>query len=160
MTVPNLRERRSRDSSDWWKTKPVETMATRNLPLHRQGRGAEDQHGAVVQQRRDHGARPQGKRLADSDFISEQQARLPVGLTVLEKHRHERALPRLELLAAAVDGALGERRRRQLVRLRGSETDLDPLGDALDLLDDGVGQGVGVLPERVELLLDPGDALR
>ena len=40
------------------------------------------------------------------------------------------------------------------------EADLDAIGDALDLLDDGVGQRIGVLPERVELLLDPGDAFR
>ena len=40
------------------------------------------------------------------------------------------------------------------------ETDLHAIGNALDLLDDGVGERVGVLPERVELLLDPGDAFR
>ena len=34
------------------------------------------------------------------------------------------------------------------------------LGDALDLLDDGLWQRVGIFPQRVKFLLDPGDTFR
>ncbi len=78
---------------------------------------------------------------------------------MLEEHRDERALPGLELLAAAVDRALGEGRRGEVVVGQVLEADLDAVGDPLDLLDDRVRQRVAVGPERLELFLDPGDAL-
>ena len=77
---------------------------------------------------------------------------------MLEKHGDEGALPGLELFAAAVDRAFGQGGGGQFVRRHFLEANLDAIGDALDFLDDGVGQGKGVLPERLELLLDPRDA--
>ena len=71
--------------------------------------------------------------------IGEQQSCLAVGFAVLQDRRDKGALPGLELLAAAVDGCLGERRRGQLLGIGVVESDLDALGDALDLFNDGVG---------------------
>ena len=38
------------------------------------------------------------------------------------------------------------------------EPDLDSFGDALDLFDDGVRQGIGLLPQRRELFVYPRNA--
>ena len=72
--------------------------------------------GAIVEQDRDHGARRERQRLADADFVGEQQPRLSVGLAVLQEHRHERTLPRLKLFAASVDRAFGQRGGRAVPR--------------------------------------------
>ena len=117
----------------------AELVRQLHLPLQRQGGRAEDQHRAVVQQRRDHGARRERQRLADADFVGEQQPRLAVRLAVLQEHRHEGALPGLKLLATAVDRAFGQRGGRELLGRRLVEANLDAIGDALDLFDDGVG---------------------
>ena len=78
---------------------------------------------------------------------------------MLEERRDERSLPGLELLTSPVDRRLRERCGRQLHWCDVIETDLDALRDALDLLDDGIGQRVGVRPQRREFFLHPGDAL-
>ena len=98
---PHLLRRRPDRARD------AEFVRQLHLPLQCQGRGAEDKHRAVVQQDRDHRTRRKRQRLADTDLIGEQQTRLSVGLPVLEKHRNEGALPRLELFSAAVDRAFG-----------------------------------------------------
>src|SRR5690606_6022752 len=79
---------------------------------------------------------------------------------MLEERGDEGALPWLKLLPGAVDGCFCQRGCGKLNGCDLTEVDLDALRDALDLLDDGVGQGVGVLPEGGELLLYPGDAFR
>ena len=76
---------------------------------------------------------------------------------MLEEDRDEGALPGLELLASPVDRALGQGRRREVVVGDILEADLGAGCDPLDLLDDRVRQRVAVGPERLELLLDPGD---
>ena len=124
-----------------------------------QGGGTEDERRPIIQQNGDHGAGRERQRLPHAHLIGEEQTRLAVGLPVLQKHRHERTLPGLQLLSAPIDRALGERRAGQLFDLRLLEANLQALGDALDLFDDGLGQRVGVLPERLELLFDPGNAL-
>ena len=107
---PHLLRRRPDRARD------AELVRQLHLPLQREGRRAEDEHRAVVQQGRKHGAGRQRQRLADTDFVGQQQARLAVGLPVLQEHRHERALPRLELFAAAVDRAFGQGRAGQFIR--------------------------------------------
>ena len=64
------------------------------------------------------------------------------------------------MLTTAVDRTLGEGRRGEFLGTRFFEPDLHPVGNALDLLDDRVGEWIGILPERLELLLDPCYALR
>ena len=40
------------------------------------------------------------------------------------------------------------------------KANLHPFGYTLDLLNDGIGQGIGILPQYGKLFLDPGNALR
>src|SRR5262249_32765856 len=71
---------------------------------------------------------------------------------------HERALPGLELFSPSVDGGLRESGRRQVRAPRLLESDLQAVRNALDLLDDGVREGVRIRPQRRKLFLNPGDA--
>ena len=73
-----------------------------------------------------------------------------------EKRRYERALPRLKTFASAIDRRFGKGSSGQFAGSRLLETDFDAIRDTADLLDDGVGKRVGVGPESLELLLDPG----
>jgi hypothetical protein len=61
-----------------------------------------------------------------------------IGLSMVQKHRNEGALPRLELFPSAVDWAFDQRGGRQFVGLRLLEAYFYAIGDALDLFDDGV----------------------
>ena len=130
-----------------------------HLPLQGQRRRAENQHRPIFEQTRDQGACCERKRLADPDLIGQEQPCFAVGLPVLEERRDERSLPGLELFTSPVDRRLCERCGRQLRWCDVIETDLDALRDALDLLDDGIRQRVGVRPQRREFFLHPCDAL-
>ena len=130
-----------------------------HLPLHRQRRRAQDQHRPIVQQCRHHGTGGQRQCLADTHLVGQQQPGATVSLTVLQKHRHERALPGLQLFATPVDRAFGQRRGRHVFRPGIGKTNLHAVRDAFDLFDDGVGQRVGVGPQRRKLFFDPGHAL-
>ena len=79
---------------------------------------------------------------------------------MLKEHRHEGALPRLKLFSTAIDRTLSQRRAWQLLRRRFLEANLNAVGNALDLFNDGIGERIGIFPECVELLLYPFNAFR
>lgn len=136
----------------------AELVGQLHLPLQGQGRWAQHQDRPVVQQGGHHGARRQRQGLAHPDLVRQQQADLAIGLPVSEEQGHEGALPGLELLAPAIDGALGERRRRQVPRRQVLAAHLHPLGNPPDLLHDGLRERKALGPQGREFLLRPGHA--
>src|SRR5687768_6917198 len=75
---------------------------------------------------------------------------------MFQEQGNERALPRLELLAAPVDWAFRQDSSGKIPGANVLEVNLDALGDPLNLFDNGVWQGIGIVPKRVELFLNPG----
>ena len=92
-------------------------------------------------------------------IFSQEESGFAVGLAMLEKHGDKGALPGLQLLPATVDRTFGEGCSGQCVRRHLLEAYLDAIRDALDFLDDSIGKGKRLLPERRKLLLHPRDAL-
>ena len=78
---------------------------------------------------------------------------------MMQEQSDEGALPGHELLAAAVEIALHQRRRRDVLGFQFLKLDLDAPGAPPDLVDDRVRQRLADRPEVFELLLDPGDAV-
>ena len=78
---------------------------------------------------------------------------------MLEKHGDEGALPGLELLPATVDRTFSENCSGQFCRRYLVEAHLDALCNTLDFLNDSIGEGKRLLPECLELLFHPRDAL-
>jgi hypothetical protein len=78
---------------------------------------------------------------------------------MLQEKRDERPLPGHQLLALAVDVGFHQGGRRHFRRLQVFKLDLDPAGAAANLLDDRVRKRLTELPEVVEFVLNPGDAI-
>jgi hypothetical protein len=71
---------------------------------------------------------------------------------MLEKHGDEGALPGLELLSATVDRTFSEGCSRQFCWRYLLEAHLDAICNALDFLNDSIGEGKRLLPEGLKLL--------
>ena len=76
------------------------------------------------------------------------------------ERRNKRTLPWLELFTSSVDRTLRQHRSRQFLGTRLVEANLHPLGDSLNLLDNGLRKGIRLFPQGVELLFHPPDPFR
>jgi len=79
---------------------------------------------------------------------------------MLHEQSNKRALPRLELFSAAVDRALRQYRGWKFIRSCLIKSDFQTIRNALGLLNNSIGQGLGILPEGIEFFFNPGDAFR
>ncbi len=66
----------------------------------------------------------------------------------------------MELFTPAVDGAFRQGRARQFTRFRFIKTDLHTIRDTLDFFNNGIGQGISVLPKGIKLFFHPCDTFR
>src|SRR5690606_6584886 len=137
------------------------------LPLLGQRGWREDHYGAtravflVRQQAKRQCRRCQRQRLAETYLVSKQQARIAMQTRVAQNLGQEALLPRLKLLALAIERGFDQRRGREVLVLVDLVKDhLAAITASAHLTNHRLRQRLGRIPEELKLVLDPGHTLR